>query len=239
MSLGSILNQITERYEVIVVDSGSTDGSQGLLRRYQSEGKIRLIIKKSSRGRGRQLAFENSIGEFVLSNIDMDERYPVDLLDRLAILEPYARDRVIMVNDRLGRAGSHGFTISSRSMVSSIGGWKDLNYYEDYEMWRRAAAQGRYAWTMLPIEIWKDAHPERGTFLGQLRFRYTGYVCRLQVGIPVFRDGEEKTTGQTSVYYLAKAASIFKQSYRDSVGRVFNPLSEEYHLDTNASANES
>jgi glycosyltransferase involved in cell wall biosynthesis len=231
-SLDSILNQMTDRYEIIVVDAESTDGSLGLLRMYQSEGKIRLIVKKSSRGTGRQLAFEHSSGEFIIANVDLDEVYPSDTLEKLAALEPYAKDKIIMVNDRLVRSGSHGFTLSARHIISSLGGWRDLNYYEDYELWRRAAFQGKYAWTVAPINIWKYSHPERRTFLGRLKHRYTGYANKLQVGIPVFGKGEKKTAGQTVVYSLAKSISLFKRSYRDSASLHFDPLCKEYFLDT-------
>src|ERR1022692_3210057 len=203
-SLESILAQVTDRYEIVVVDGRSTDGSLDLLKRYQSEGKIRLIVQKSSRGRGRQLAFDHSSGEFIIANIDLDEIYPIGLLDQIAALEPYASDRMIMVNDRFVRSGSHGFTLTTRSVISSLGGWLDLNYYEDYELWRRAAAQGKYAWTMIPTTIWKYPHPERKTFVGRLKHRYTGYVNKLQVGIPVFAEGEKTTGSQQVVYSWAR-----------------------------------
>jgi len=233
-SLDSILSQANDRYEVVVVDAESTDGSLGVLRRYESEGKLRLIVQKSSRGRGRQLAFERSSGHFILANIDLDETYPSDMLRSLAALEPYAENKMLMVNDRLVRSGSHGFTLSARGIITSLGGWRDLNYYEDYELWRRAAVQGKYSWTMLPVKIEKYSHPERRTWLGRQRHRYTGYVNKLRVGIPVFGVGEERTASQAAVYALARSMASLKRSYRDPACPHFNPLSEEYFLDATA-----
>lgn len=137
-----------------------------------------------------------------------------------------------MVNDRSVRSGSHGFTLSSRDVISSLGGWRDLNYYEDYELWRRAAARGKYAWVVLPIATWKYPHTERRTSLGVLRHRYTGYVNKLQVGLPVFRKGEKKTFGQLAVYWLAKFVAGFKRSYNDPAMSDFNLLSKEYLLNS-------
>ncbi|MDA4118704.1 MAG: glycosyltransferase, partial [Thaumarchaeota archaeon] len=214
-SLDSILSQVTDRHEVIVVDGMSTDGSLELLKRYESEGKIRLIVKKSSRGRGRQLAFEYSTGNFILANVDLDEIYPSRMLEDLAALEPLAKEKMVMVNDRTVRSGSHGFTLCARDIITSLGGWMDLNYYEDYELWRRAATQGKYVWTVLPINIVKVAHPERKTMFGRQKHRYTGYVNKLRVGIPVFGDGEKPTASQEVVYSIAKSVSLFKRSYRD------------------------
>jgi glycosyltransferase involved in cell wall biosynthesis len=55
-SLDSLLCQIDDEFEVIIVDSKSSDGSHQVLRRLESEGKIRLFVKNCSRGAGRQLA---------------------------------------------------------------------------------------------------------------------------------------------------------------------------------------
>ncbi len=123
-SLDSILNQVSGRYEVVIVDAKNTDGSLDVLRNYRAKGKLRLFVERSSRGRGRQLAFEHSSGKYIWSNINLDEVYPDDLLKKLSTLEPYAEDRMIMVNDRMTRSNSHGFTLATRKIILSLGGWK-------------------------------------------------------------------------------------------------------------------
>ena len=83
LSLDSILNQIDDRFEVIVVDSLSSDGSSEILREYARSGKIKLIEKKCSRGKGIQIGFENSSGKYIISNLDMEDIFNPCLLSLL------------------------------------------------------------------------------------------------------------------------------------------------------------
>jgi hypothetical protein len=152
-------------------------------------------------------------------------------MELLIPLMPYANKTMLMVNDREVRGGSHGFTLATRDMINSLGGWHDLNYYEDYELWRRAASQAKFAWVALPVKILRCPHPERKTFVGHLRHRYTGYINKLQVGMRVFGEDEKRTFGQLAVYWVARFAVLFKRSYRDPKMQEFNPLSNEYRLE--------
>lgn len=51
-SLESILSQIDNNFEVIVVDNKSKDGSEKILKEFEKQGKIKVISIKCSRGRG-------------------------------------------------------------------------------------------------------------------------------------------------------------------------------------------
>jgi len=74
-AIESALGQTNQDVEVVVVDDGSTDGSQQILRAHQD--KIRMVLKKNG-GQGSALnaGFAASTGRFV-SFLDAD-----DLLDR-------------------------------------------------------------------------------------------------------------------------------------------------------------
>jgi glycosyltransferase involved in cell wall biosynthesis len=74
-SLRSILGQLDDRFEIIVVDNLSTDGSREVLRESGASGKLKVIERKCSRGKGLQIAFENAAGEYIISGLDFGDTY--------------------------------------------------------------------------------------------------------------------------------------------------------------------
>jgi len=38
---------------------------------YAQKGDIKLIVEKCSRGKGRQIAFKNSTGKYIIANLDI------------------------------------------------------------------------------------------------------------------------------------------------------------------------
>ena len=221
---------MNRNFEVVVVDSRSSDGSVEILKKYEAEKKITLIEQKCSRGKGRQIAFQASTGEFVISNIDLDEVYPPEMISSVLELEPYARENLVMVNTSWQRLGAHGFTLAGRKILENLGGWRDLNYCEDIELWRRAARAGRYVWTARPMSVTKDAHGERFTVLGKARMRYTVYLSRLMVGTPSFGESERITTGQLIIYYIARFVALFKTSFKEKDFPDFDRFDRKYQI---------
>ena len=72
--------------EFIVCDSRSIDGIPEILNEYHSFFReFKIISKKCSRGVGRQMAFENSSGKYIIQ-IDLD----LDLYEALARLHSLA-----------------------------------------------------------------------------------------------------------------------------------------------------
>lgn len=171
-SLNSILNQIDDRFEVIVVDNYSTDGSREILEDYARQGKIKLILKKCTRGRGRQIAFEHSCGEYIISGLDMDDVfYPV----LKEILETYH-------SKYEGCLGLTKGQISPRWVAEKVG-WKDLQYREDIDYIRRASK-------LVPVV---DLYPMnkfvkigknlwRKNLINRAKERFIKYLCMYELG---------------------------------------------------------
>jgi glycosyltransferase involved in cell wall biosynthesis len=129
-SLESILTQVDERFEIVVVDNYSKDASLDILKEYDRKG-IKLIVKRCSRGLGRQIAFENSCGQYIIGQMDMDDVFKPYLSKLLQIYHANFEGYMLETSDVI--------MITPRKLINMIGGYKDLNYLEDHELCSRAA----------------------------------------------------------------------------------------------------
>lgn len=93
----SILNQKTDyKYEVILVDDGSTDGAQDILKKYESNPKVKLIFQKNSGiGAARNTGVNNATGKYLMF-IDCDDTVHNDIVQTL-LDEAYAKNSDIVM----------------------------------------------------------------------------------------------------------------------------------------------
>lgn len=135
-SLDSILSKInTHDYEIVIVDSCSKDRSPEILKRYaKNYSNIKILSKECLRGKGRQIAFENSEGDFIIT-ADCDTIYNDNWIKLINCYEKNDSDFAV----------SAWFTqIYPRELLENVGGWKNLQYWEDVELWSRLAKLGKY-----------------------------------------------------------------------------------------------
>ena len=119
--------------EIVVVDAESTDGQLPVLRGYAESGVIKLIVKKCNRGEGRQIAFKESSGDYVIAGVDTDDTIGPGLQDLLALYHKEYEGSVLK---------AVGVTIAPRDVIESLGGWKPLFGGEDFDFWKRAEERG-------------------------------------------------------------------------------------------------
>ena len=232
-SLESILQQINDDFEVIIVDNLSTDGSREILKEYEAKGKIQLIEKRCSRGLGRNIAYESSNGRYILSNLDMDDIF----LPKISVLlDNYRRlaEGYVLRIIQSTPVGWHGTntatTISTRESIRRIGTWKDINWSEDWDLWHRASKLGLYRWAEFDIIEKANEHFERKGFPAYLINRYRRMVCMTKVG-----KKPEDLNEFTLLYrliYLAARASVPYVWHLDSS---FRALSKDYKIQKFAS----
>jgi len=180
-SLDSILKQIPEDCELVVVDQMSTDGSREILERYNKAGKIRLYHQGvRNRGLGRQLAFEHSNGDYIISSVDMDD-----------VMKPLLRDAISLYHQSF--EGSFmlmtGFSIAPRRLIEEIGGWRDLHCHQDWDVWMRAASVSRFVFLPFDIDEFRRSHASRGMrFILEQQYGKARDMYRLGRD-PLERDG--------------------------------------------------
>ena len=85
--LDSIFSQNYGNYEVIVVNDGSTDNSESVIKKYENDDRLKYIyINNSGPGVARRIGFNNATGK-LLFFIDSDDYLPnCDVLEKIANL---------------------------------------------------------------------------------------------------------------------------------------------------------
>jgi glycosyltransferase involved in cell wall biosynthesis len=141
----SIYSQLDEsEFEYIVVDSKSKDASKDILKKFSdSHENITVLHKKCIRGIGRQIAFEESKGEYIIQ-VDTDTRY-------LPIWRPFLDLSLEKYPKMAIQAIFSG--IYPRDVLEQVGGWKDYQYAEDFELWMRIWKIGKMKWYPLRVGI--------------------------------------------------------------------------------------
>jgi glycosyltransferase involved in cell wall biosynthesis len=227
-SLQSVISQIGDSYEIVVVDNLSNDGSQDILRDFASQGRIRLISKKCTRGVGRQIAFENSTGTYVIANLDMDDTFRQQLSEFVGFYHRNCEGDLLLATADKER-WSQNITMGPRALISELGGWRDLQWGEDWDLWRRASRIGRYKWTSFSLAEGVNPHEERRRPVIKIRQRYARYRDMLRLGRRIFAPGESISVSQRVVAWIARAAGIFYKSYDDGLGP-FDPYDPSCYI---------
>jgi glycosyltransferase involved in cell wall biosynthesis len=227
-SLESLLSQVDDTYEIVVVDNLSDDGSQDILLKFASQGRIRLISKKCTRGEGRQIAFENSSGAYVIANLDMDDTFRQELADFVGFYHRNCEGMLLLATADKER-WSQNITIGPRALISELGGWRDLQWGEDWDLWRRAARAGRYKWTTFSLAEEVNLHEERRRTVIKIRQRYARYRDMLRLGRKIFSPGEKVSLSQWVVAVFARATRPFYDSYDDGLGP-FDPYDPSCYI---------
>lgn len=213
--MNSLLGQLNDDYEVIVVDNFSTDGTYEILRNFEQRHGVKVIQRRCSRGLGRQIAFEKVSGVYVIANLDLDDVF-LPVIGKVMELYLRSADGRLMVifnpNSSPGNVSgwSQNMTIGPRELIESIGGWRDLNVFEDWDVWSRAAQVQKYCWTNFRFAANEPFHPEQKRPAIRMAKRYERYRDRLRLRMRIFSPGEEVGVPQWVAYIAARISIVFK-----------------------------
>lgn len=146
VSLRSVLDQLTEEFEVLVVDGGSTDGSMSILRELETEYSILRVLalerdEDRTLGEQRDISVQEARGDYILLHIDADDRYDEIILDLVELYHQLEEK----LNFELALVGCH-ITMLRREFLLEIGSYRHLHYAEDNDLWRRLVAEDALIW---------------------------------------------------------------------------------------------
>jgi len=166
-AIGSVLHQDTDNWELIVVDDGSTDHTESVVKSFVDHRIKYIKTENNERGVARNKGVELALGKFV-SFIDSDdfitpdtvrkavkvtEQHPdwlvfhfgFEIRDEFGGLLKEAEKLPALTNELLKRRnviGCHGIFIKREVLLENkFSKLRELSGTEDYELWIRLAAR--------------------------------------------------------------------------------------------------
>lgn len=145
-ALQAMLDQLGDRFEVVVVDGGSTDGSLNVLRRLEDTYDALRVIELDPNpnrylGTDRNTAVEHANGEFVMGAMDLDDHYREGSIP--AFVEVY--EQLSSAVDEPFVLHGTGMYVAPRELRLSYS-LPNIPRCEDRYLWRHLFADDRLVW---------------------------------------------------------------------------------------------
>lgn len=178
-AIESVLQQSYPNFELIVIDDGSTDGTEEIVNNYFSDKRFNYYYQQNKgQSAARNFGIDKSRGELI-ALLDSDNFWVTDKLEKQ--IEFYNNNRnydimfseIFLVDKNgniLNKKKSHRFSgnilnkllysnfvtnntvLINRKCFEEMGGFdEDLRYAEDYDLWLRFST--RYQFIYHPIEV--------------------------------------------------------------------------------------
>ena len=142
-ALGSVLNQLDEKFEMLVVDESSDDSRKILLEMQKKYPNLRTIFLEPNRKRtiadARNISVLESYGDYCLLHIDCDdiwEPYITEFIKVFHCLEKLVPQEILLVGQQLN--------MGKRDFLLSHGPYRNGATGEDRDMWMRLAKLGAF-----------------------------------------------------------------------------------------------
>ena len=181
-AIDSILNQTFKDFEFIIVNAGSTDGSQAILNSYHDPRMVIINVQNIGRSEARNKAIKISKGEYV-AIMDADDISLPERLERQVKFLDYHKNialvgssfflinesgKIVDINkvltesdeikERLPIANTfgHSTVMLRKRCLESVGGYREeLIGAEDYDLYLRLSESFRMANLKEPLCKWR------------------------------------------------------------------------------------
>ncbi len=139
-AVSSVAEQLDDKFEILIVDDGSTDNSRDEILRLESKFPIvrSLFLKRDKNrrlGETRNISIYAALGDYVLLHIDADD-----------IWEPFLKDLIVLFH-QLEKAYGYDFLlvgqqtgIAKRDLLLSSGGYDNIYRGEDRNLMFRLSS---------------------------------------------------------------------------------------------------
>jgi len=207
-SLTSILRQTDDRFEVLVIDDGSTDGSLRILRRLESEYSSLRVVKSDNNNlaEARNESFQKARGEYILESLDCDDYYDNGIMD---FIEVYHKIEDVKQDEFYLKGVS--INMAPKELLLEYP-YRSLGYGEDRDLWRRLFADNKIIWF------------NHASFVTVLREPYSKLDhCRhtLEIRVVDFRGG---VTFSSYVRWCLGAEKTYQAIWRLIIGLIALPI---------------
>ena len=144
LSLKSVINQLNDDYEVLVIDDGSKDNSLQVLyeikKKFNNFRYIPLIRERARKlGETRNISIKAARGEYVILHLDADD-----------IWDEYIQSFVSIYHEIEKRLNINDFLLSGKQIQMANrelllrNKYRNIYYGEDRMLWNDLAIQGKY-----------------------------------------------------------------------------------------------
>ena len=196
-----------------------------ILDEYRNKGRIKLFKRRGSRGVGREAALEKARGQYVISGLDMDDTFKQRMAQFLDFYHSKCEGALLLTE-----VATH---IAPRDLVVRLGGYRDLQFDENWDLFMRSAKEGKFRWTIFPLLESVNEHPERQGKFARIRYEYVQVRENYRVGKKPFGGSKSKIRlYQRLVQALALMTLPFYESYRDETFRRFTVVDRQLFTDS-------
>lgn len=231
-AIQSVLNQIYKDFELIVVADGCTDGTDSLMKKYESEKRIQYIHYSPAKGGNyaRNKGVKNSCGEFIAFLDDDDEWLPEKLELQVAKIREdpecvlvYTGVRVVYVDECIEYSsipkvngdlskvllfnniiGSTSTPLIKKSVLDDSGLFDEqLDALQDYDLWLRISEFGKVF--VIPKEMVNYYNYTTGKQVSAVTDRYVDAIAYINKKYSKRINNlspEEKVIKESCEYYL-------------------------------------